>query len=423
MPADPPLIDHCLARRQRLRPRERPASNDRASERRGGCGRHPRCSGRYARTQGYVTWLSRNALLVHIAAFASWGWLSYQAAKTPPDRLKNPQTVQVYVSNPHASAELTAVIAQPTGRRPSVEYLDLSIATPAGKSGVSWLVVSELHPILCTAGPTIRTLVRLGINPSAKPVPAWTCQGSSGSPSSQVSESPSFGRLAAVDPQAAALTEGLTTVATTTIAPVWRAPAGAGVLFAHLPALADQPLSQPYVSLIIDRMTPLGPGKPTDVLDETPQLRAPAAGAQAPQSYQTLPHATGPTGLAYFGPATVSTQAILQLRGQSQLINYRVDQIDPTDGTFQDGNFLWSGSGYIEPTAYMTNPVSDNSRANDEFISGVALAVAATAFVALMQEIRRDGGGANPRGPATAREQAATETGKGTESDAAAAKA
>ena len=170
-------------------------------------------------------------------------------------------------------------------------------------------------------------------------------------------------------------------------------------------------------------MTPLGPGKPTDVLDETPQLRAPAAGAQAPQSYQTLPHATGPTGLAYFGPATVSTQAILQLRGQSQLINYRVDQIDPTDGTFQDGNFLWSGNGYIEPTAYMTNPVSDNSRANDEFISGVALAVAATAFVALMQEIRRDGGGANPRGPATAREQAATETGKGTESDAAAAKA
>lgn len=357
-------------------------------------------------------------LLLIVAAFAPWGVLSYHAARTPPNRLKNPQTVQVYVSNPHASAELTAVITQPTGQSKSVEYLKLSITVPAGDSAVSWLVVSERHPMKCAVPPTIMTSVRLGIDPSAKPVPAWMCRGSSGSPSSQGSESPSFRRLAAVDPQAAALTEGLTTVATATITPpVWQAPPGAGVLFAHLPALADQPLSEPYASLIIDRTTSPRPGAPTLVLDEVPQLRAAAAAAQALQSYQTLPNASGSTGPAYFSPANVGTQAILQVLGQSQLVNYRVDQIDPTDGDFQDGNLLWSGSGYIEPTAYLSNPASDNGRADDEFISGVALAVTATALIALIQEIRRDSRGADPGGLTAASSQADTNAGKDTEPD------
>jgi len=369
--------------------------------------------------KGTLRGLRVTLLLLILAAFASCGVLSYLAARTPPNRLKNPQTVQVYVSDPHASAQLTAVITQPTGRRKSEEYLKLSITVPAGDSAVSWLVVSELHAMVCVAGPTIITSVRLGIDPDARPVRAWVCRGSSGSLSSQGSESLSFRRLAAVDPEAAALTEGLTTVATATITPVWQAPPGAGVLFAHLPALADQPLSGIYASLIIDHTTPPHPGAPTLVLDEAPQLRAAAAGAQALQSYQTLPQANEPTGPAYFSPANVGTQAILQVLGQSQLVNYRVDQIDPTDGNFQDGNFLWSGSGYIEPTAYLSNPASDNGRAIDEFISGVALAVAATALIALIQEIRRDSPGADPGGLTAASGKAGTNAGEDTKPDPA----
>lgn len=345
-----------------------------------------------ASRKGDLRGLRVTIFLALLVAFGLWGWSLYSDTKVPADRLQTPQIIQVYVSDPQATVDLKSVIAEPASQARSLEFLYWSIAAPAG---TDWVLVSELHQMSCRSGPARITSVRFGVNASAPGIKAWVCMGRTGSASTPASSPTSIGSLDSLDPQAAALTEGLTEVAYTGIQPVWRAPPGTGVLFAHLPALAEEPPPQPYPSLILDGVLPHGAGQSSYALDEGPQLRPHAVKAGIVQSYQALPGTTGPAKVPYYVPATVSTQAILQLRRQSQLVNYRVDQIDPTDGAFQDGNFLWSGTGYIEPTAYLSNPASDNSRANDGFIAGVALAVAATAFIALVQEVRRrdaDGG-------------------------------
>jgi len=365
-----------------------------------------------ASRKGDLRGLRVTIFLALLVGFGLWGWFSYSDTKVPADRLQTPQIVQVYVSDPSATVELKSVIAQPASQARSLEFLYGSITAPAG-TPVSWVLVSELHDITCGSGPARRTSVRFGVNPAAAAVKAWVCMGSTGSASTPASAPASLGSLASLDPQAATFTEGLTEVAYTDMQQVWSAPAGTGVLFAHLPALADEPPPQPHPSLILDGVIPYGAGQASYELDEGPQLRPDAVNDGIVQSYQALPGTTGPANVPYYVPATVSTQAILQLRGQSQLVNYRVDQLDPTDGAFQDGNFLWSGTGYIEPTAYLSNPASDNSRANDGFIAGVALAVAATAFIALVQEVkRRDAdGGVRPAATAEA-------TAPGTSADA-----
>jgi len=55
-------------------------------------------------------------------------------------------------------------------------------------------------------------------------------------------------------------------------------------------------------------------------------------------------------------------------------------------GSFEDDNFVWTGTGFIEPTVSLSDPNREQTRASDEFFAGVALAAAAAALIALIQE-------------------------------------
>ena len=54
---------------------------------------------------------------------------------------------------------------------------------------------------------------------------------------------------------------------------------------------------------------------------------------------------------------------------------------------------MWTGTGFIEPTVSLSDPNRDQTRASDEFFAGVALAVAAAALIALIQEFSDGTGG------------------------------
>jgi hypothetical protein len=322
------------------------------------------------------------ALLAVFVVGAALGWVWHKDSNTPADRLVRPQLVQVSVSGSQAAvADLKVVLTQGGRAGTSEEYLDLSVTQAT--AAADWLVVSVGHPITCAGGGVEKINIKLGLDPAAPAVPGWMCQGSVGLLSTLASEAASVKHLATVDPQAAALTVGMTTVAAADLPQVWRAPGGTGVLFAHLPALDDDPPPQPDASLIVDG---------GQVLDQEPALQSGATATGQTASYSPVDgHSPLAGEPAYFVPASVTTGAILQLAGQSQLVNYRVDQMDPTNGTFQDDNFLWSGSGYIEPTAYLSDPGNDSDRSTDVFLSGVALAALIGAAIALVQEFRRGG--------------------------------
>jgi hypothetical protein len=51
--------------------------------------------------------------------------------------------------------------------------------------------------------------------------------------------------------------------------------------------------------------------------------------------------------------------ALLELMDntQSHLLTYRIDQVNPSDGSLDNGNFTWTGTGYIEPTLAMSDPL------------------------------------------------------------------
>jgi hypothetical protein len=58
----------------------------------------------------------------------------------------------------------------------------------------------------------------------------------------------------------------------------------------------------------------------------------------------------------------------------------------PSNGRVQGGGFVWTAPGELSPVLSTTNRDLNDARGRDEFYSGVALATAAAALIALVQE-------------------------------------
>jgi len=93
-----------------------------------------------------------------------------------------------------------------------------------------------------------------------------------------------------------------------------------------------------------------------------------------------------PFGLPFSTPNDLTTNAFLELpRSESSLVNYD-DSVSPMNGSLQGLNFAWVGGTIMEPTVSASDPASVQARSNDDFLAGVALAVAAAPLIALIQE-------------------------------------
>jgi hypothetical protein len=103
-----------------------------------------------------------------------------------------------------------------------------------------------------------------------------------------------------------------------------------------------------------------------------------------PRDY-TLGDSTKEVSSLFWAPKTLQTTERVTAVG-----NYLYDSDilvnQPSSGTVVNGDFVWSGSYGVDPVLSAVNRDAEEHRARDEFLSGVALATAAAAFVALVQE-------------------------------------
>lgn len=60
----------------------------------------------------------------------------------------------------------------------------------------------------------------------------------------------------------------------------------------------------------------------------------------------------------------------------------------PANGISGGGDYIWQGDYGLAGTLTAINPSAAESRASDEFYSGIALATAAAALIALLQEFK-----------------------------------
>jgi hypothetical protein len=359
-----------------------------------------------------------------VALIATVAGLVWKHQSNPPsDTLSRQQRLQVFVSDPESSVQLTAAYA-PLNDGQDVEFLYLSVIPPVPNEDVKWAIVSLGNSLTCSpyvtgnladihSGRTLPSFLDFGIQPTSKPLPAWFCFGDTQDLSTIQNETlPGIGTVASADPIAAGLTSG-TMVSDTRMASVDQF--RSGTLYAHLPALDLEALPQPGVAMFfgaihesttvsrgqryvnalgqvaVCQRVACGASELTFLLDEFPkplsEINATSPNIsdyQQPAALKTI------LGGPYFVPDTVKTQAVLELartKIASGLVNYRQDQVNPSDGAFENGNFVWTGTGSIEPTLSLSDPNSDQARQSDAFYAGIALAIAAAALIALIQEL------------------------------------
>jgi hypothetical protein len=346
---------------------------------------------------------SRAVVFLALAIVASVvGLIWKKDGNPPPDNLRRHQVIQIFVSDPNARVQLTAAYAA-LGHNQNLENLYLSIIPPRPKEDVEWALLSLDHSIKCNvpvlgnvnAGRPTQPLaasLRFGLDPRAPQRSAWLCEGDtlgtslSSLATLKTETFPAVGQLQKADPLAAEITNG-SFVASTPFPPVDAI--SSGVLFARIPALDLEQLPQPGVALIVGFQH--HHGQLQYLLNEDPAPQSSRGiGSSSIAAYQKLPGTIATVPVPFFVPSNIRTQALLELtNSQSRLLNYRIDQVDPSNGSFDNGNFLWSGTGYIEPTLAMSDPNIDQVRATDDLLAGVALGIAASVFIAFVQELPR----------------------------------
>jgi hypothetical protein len=99
-------------------------------------------------------------------------------------------------------------------------------------------------------------------------------------------------------------------------------------------------------------------------------------------SYPTMP---GTQDELYWQTKTLITEVLGG--AQPNLADARVDSVLPPGGSLRDNNYVWNGAGSLEATISATDINAAEAQNNYAFLSGVALAIAATSAIALLQEL------------------------------------
>jgi hypothetical protein len=87
-----------------------------------------------------------------------------------------------------------------------------------------------------------------------------------------------------------------------------------------------------------------------------------------------------------YAPNTLETTDKLDL----PLAGYQTISGSPAAPTFGQDNVSWQGRGLLAPSLVAVDPAWQDKRSRYTFIAGIALATAAAAFIAFLQEIRFD---------------------------------
>jgi hypothetical protein len=129
----------------------------------------------------------------------------------------------------------------------------------------------------------------------------------------------------------------------------------------------------------------------TEIIDEAPALRIGApSNSNDPKDYVIQQKNALEPGNPFMTPNTIATSAVLEVpSGEKHLVDYHVDSVSPTNGSLQGTSYDWTGGQSMEPTLTASDPAANQSRADDQFLAGVAFAVAAAAVIALVQELPR----------------------------------
>src|SRR5207247_2481884 len=86
----------------------------------------------------------------------------------------------------------------------------------------------------------------------------------------------------------------------------------------------------------------------------------------------------------FWQPEKLTTTETIE--GLGELPNARLDVVAPFNGAATSDRFSWTGSYGLSGVLVATDRGLQDKLANDEFLSGVALATSAAAVVALVQE-------------------------------------
>jgi hypothetical protein len=88
----------------------------------------------------------------------------------------------------------------------------------------------------------------------------------------------------------------------------------------------------------------------------------------------------------FWEPPTMSTSEVLNDIGPD-LLNANIQVNLPSNGTAEGANFAWTGSFGLSPVLRTSDRDAEDRRSRNEFYSGIALATAAAALIALIQEL------------------------------------
>ena len=315
------------------------------------------------------------AAVFAVAVILGLNWIS--AGRTPRDSLHRPQSLQVFVSDPTANVNLsTVMVYQERSTHPQfLEELFLTVTPRTPGENVNWAVVSLGAPI--DNGSTAE--LSYGTDPRVPAQRAWVRYGTL----AQLEGSPT---VLMVDPLASENAYGHFIGGSSHIAPVVLSQGGE--FFAHLPAMGLEPPPEPGVNML------LAPERNSQnlIVDESPVVRSGAQpGTTNPLDYVIRQRNAEPIGAAFSVPNNLGNNAFLELPShESSLINYHIDSVSPVDASLQGFSFAWVGGTTIEPTLSASDPNAVQSRADDDLFAGVALAVAAAALLALIQELPRN---------------------------------
>jgi hypothetical protein len=92
--------------------------------------------------------------------------------------------------------------------------------------------------------------------------------------------------------------------------------------------------------------------------------------------------------VAYFVPKTMDITEILS-NGASAIKDSQVVSMVPLDGQILDNDLVWRSTGLLEPSVSTASISFQRQKSTDDFYAGLAFATAASAFIALVQELPR----------------------------------
>ncbi|SDO56724.1 hypothetical protein SAMN04515671_1355 [Nakamurella panacisegetis] len=155
---------------------------------------------------------------------------------------------------------------------------------------------------------------------------------------------------------------------------------------ARMPEIADNEFGNPY--------RPAYAFGPESKTDDVSQLTGPEPGGDhiVPNDFALShwpisgpPYPTINPRVLFWEPQALTSSELL-VGASDALVRKSIRDSGQPSGVLQGGEFTWQGTYSLRPSLEAVSPEADDRHSRLDFLSGVALATAAAAFIALVQE-------------------------------------